>query len=604
MAEQRNNLKLVVAGHVDHGKSTIIGRLLADTHSLPDGKLEAVKENCRRNSKPFEYAFLLDALKEEQAQGVTIDAARIFFHTKKRNYLIIDAPGHIEFLKNMITGASWAEAALLVIDACEGVKENSRRHGYMISFLGIKQICVLVNKMDLVNYDEAVFNKITKEYTDFLEKLNVGVIGFIPVSGMEGDNIASSSKKMDWYKGPTLLKQLDNFLEEQPPDDKHFRMPVQDVYKFTEKFDNRRIVAGQIESGKLTIGDDVVFYPSGKSSKVKSFESLDIKNKIESKDAGWSVGFTLDEQIFVKRGEIACIKSESKPLVSSLIRTRLFWLGKNHLDTQKNYLFKLGTSKLSMSIAKIERIMDASTLESKESDVVNRNEIADCIIRLEKPIAFDLATDFPSTGRFVVVDNFEISGGGLILNSIGDENSWILENVIKRNEKWEPIAISEEMRAERYNQKACMLLITGSPTDNLRKIISKNLTEYLFDHGKFVYFIGMANLLYGIDADIRGIGEDVRPEHMRRLGEIGNMMMHAGMILVVSAQEITDQDVNALRLALSGREDRLITVWAGDSITTNLNPDLWFKSNEMEMTNGTIEDFLKEKGYIFKFNGS
>jgi len=176
-------LKLVIAGHVDHGKSTIIGRMLADTDSLPEGKLEMVKENCRRNSKPFEYAFLLDALKDEQAQGITIDAARIFFRTAKRNYLIIDAPGHIEFLKNMITGASWAEAALLVIDASEGVRENSRRHGYMISFLGIRQICVLVNKMDLVDFDREVFEKIKKEYSEFLENLDVEVMGYIPCRG-------------------------------------------------------------------------------------------------------------------------------------------------------------------------------------------------------------------------------------------------------------------------------------------------------------------------------------------------------------------------------------------------------------------------------------
>jgi len=205
MKTQRDEIKLVIAGHVDHGKSTIIGRLLADTNSLPEGKLEAVKKNCRRNSKPFEYAFLLDAFKDEQAQGITIDTARCFFNTKKRNYLIIDAPGHIEFLKNMITGASWAEAALIVIDALEGVQENSRRHGYMLSFLGIRQIYVLVNKMDLVDYDQNVYDKITKEYKEFLAKLDITPLGFIPVSGMMGDNIASHSKRMPWYNGPTVM---------------------------------------------------------------------------------------------------------------------------------------------------------------------------------------------------------------------------------------------------------------------------------------------------------------------------------------------------------------------------------------------------------------
>ena len=206
--QKREVMNIVIAGHVDHGKSTIIGRLLADTNSLPEGKLEQIKESCRQNSKPFEYAFLLDALKDEQSQGITIDAARVFFSTKKREYIIIDAPGHIEFLKNMVTGASRAEAALLVIDAEEGVRENSRRHGYMLSMLGIKQVVVLVNKMDLVKYDRGVFNSVVEEYKKFLAGINLAA-DFVPVSGMEGDTVAELTDKMPWYKGNTVLEVLD-----------------------------------------------------------------------------------------------------------------------------------------------------------------------------------------------------------------------------------------------------------------------------------------------------------------------------------------------------------------------------------------------------------
>jgi bifunctional enzyme CysN/CysC len=205
------NMNIVIAGHVDHGKSTVIGRLLADTGSLPEGKLEQVRETCRRNSRPFEYAFLLDALKDEQSQGITIDSARVFFKTQKRHYIIIDAPGHIEFLKNMVTGASHAEAALLVIDAAEGVQENSRRHGYMISMLGIRQIVVLVNKMDLVDYKQEVFDSIVAEYTEFLDGIDVKAKAFIPVSGTAGDTIAALTDKMPWYSGQTVLESLDNF---------------------------------------------------------------------------------------------------------------------------------------------------------------------------------------------------------------------------------------------------------------------------------------------------------------------------------------------------------------------------------------------------------
>ena len=243
-------MPIVIVGHVDHGKSTVIGRLMADTNSLPEGKLEQVKAMCARNARPFEYAFLLDALKNEQAQGITIDTARCFFNTSKRHYIINDAPGHIEFLKNMVTGAARAEAALLVIDAGEGVQENSKRHGYMVSMLGLKQLAVLVNKMDLVDYSEAKFEAIKSEYLAFLEKLGVHPSAFIPVSAREGVNIAAGSQKeMPWYKGLTVLEQVDAFEKVRGDETKPFRLPVQDIYKFTAAGDDRRIVAGTVSTG-------------------------------------------------------------------------------------------------------------------------------------------------------------------------------------------------------------------------------------------------------------------------------------------------------------------------------------------------------------------
>ncbi len=288
------------------------GGCLADTGSLPEGKLAQVQENCRRNSKPFEYAFLIDALKDEQSQGITIDTARVFFKTAKRNYIILDAPGHIEFLKNMVTGASRAEAALLVIDAEEGVRENSRRHGYMMSMLGIKQIAVLVNKMDLMGYGQATYEAIVSEYTAFLREINIVPACFIPVSAMEGDNIAApAAKSMPWYTGKSVLEMLDAFEKEPLPSDKPFRMPVQDVYKFTRFGDNRRIIAGTIETGSVRVGDEVVFYPSGKKSKVKTIEWFNSPERTEA-SCGSATGFTLEEQIYVTRGELA-VKSSQKP---------------------------------------------------------------------------------------------------------------------------------------------------------------------------------------------------------------------------------------------------------------------------------------------------
>lgn len=250
----KEDMNIVIVGHVDHGKSTLMGRLLADTGSLPEGKLEQVKETCRRNSKPFEYAFLLDALKDEQSQGITIDTARCFFKTEKRDYIILDAPGHIEFLKNMITGASRAEAALLMIDAKEGVQENSRRHAYMLSMLGIRQIAVVINKMDLVDYDEGVFERVKAEYLEFLKQINVTPKVVVPASSFMGENIIQQSDKMPWYDGMCILEVLDHFESEQAHEDQPFRMPVQDVYKFTRNGDDRRIVAGTIETGTIRAG--------------------------------------------------------------------------------------------------------------------------------------------------------------------------------------------------------------------------------------------------------------------------------------------------------------------------------------------------------------
>jgi len=301
---ETEHMNIVIVGHVDHGKSTIVGRLLADTGSLPEGKLEQVRMNCERNSKPFEYAFLIDALKDEQSQGITIDSARVFFKTGKRKYTIIDAPGHIEFLKNMVTGASRAEAALLVIDAEEGVRENSRRHGTMLSMLGIQQVVVLVNKMDLVGYRKKVYDEIVKEYSRFLQELRIQPLSYIPVSGREGDTIAAIGSAMPWYKGATVLDVLDTFQKEELPTAKPFRMPVQDVYKFTRFGDSRRIAAGTVVTGSVKVGDEVVFYPSGKKGRVKSIEAFQAPERREV-GAGCATGLTLEEQIYITRGELA-----------------------------------------------------------------------------------------------------------------------------------------------------------------------------------------------------------------------------------------------------------------------------------------------------------
>src|SRR3982751_1606913 len=238
-AEVEARMGIVIVGHVDHGKSTIIGRLLADTGSLPGGKLEQIKDLCARTAKPFEYAFLLDALKDERAQGITIDAARVFFRTPKRRYLILDAPGHVEFLKNMVTGAARAEAALLVLDAGEGIQENTRRHAYLLSMLGVRQIAVVVNKMDLVGSRQEDFDAFARDLGGFLGSIGLEPAAIIPVIGREGDNLANRSATMAWYTGPTVLEALDAFRSQGEAVDGPFRMPVQAVVKLTHRGGDR-----------------------------------------------------------------------------------------------------------------------------------------------------------------------------------------------------------------------------------------------------------------------------------------------------------------------------------------------------------------------------
>ncbi|HWN67184.1 MAG TPA: GTP-binding protein, partial [Haliangium sp.] len=270
----RETMNVVIVGHVDHGKSTLVGRLLADTGTLGDGKLEKIRAVCKQQGKVFEYAFLLDALEEEQGQGITIDSARVFFRTERRDYIIIDAPGHIEFLKNMVSGAARAEAAVLLIDAKEGVRENSRRHGYLLSMLGIKQIVVAVNKIDLLGYEREAFEGIVREYRAFLGEVGVEPTHFVPISAREGDFVATRTPNLAWFDGPTILEAMDGFAKKRPSGELPLRMPVQDVYKFNERGDDRRIIVGRVESGTLRMGDRVMFSPSYKTTTIESVQTF------------------------------------------------------------------------------------------------------------------------------------------------------------------------------------------------------------------------------------------------------------------------------------------------------------------------------------------
>ncbi|SHK37994.1 bifunctional enzyme CysN/CysC [Selenomonas ruminantium] len=409
-------LNIVVVGHVDHGKSTVIGRLLYDTDSLPQGAIDKVAKIAHDTGKPFEYAYLLDAFEEEQQQGITIDTTRIQFSTAKRDYVIIDAPGHKEFLKNMISGAAGAEAALLIVDGKQGVQEQSRRHAYMLSLLGIKKVYVLVNKMDLAGYAETSFVKIKHEMGAFLAELGVYPLKYIPVSGLQGDNIASHSEHMEWYKGETLLEALDLLEGEQAAVSKALRLPIQDVYKF----DSRRIIAGRIEAGQLAVGDEIAIYPGGRKTKVVAFPYWQSKDKVEEASAGASTGIQVADEFFNQRGEIITRAADTPPLTGKRLRVSLFWLGKNSLKLNRRYKLKLGTQEVEAQVESIEKIIDASSLDQRAAETVKEirlNDVAEVILKLKEEIAFDRFQDYQATGRFVLVDGYDVAGGGIVLGA-------------------------------------------------------------------------------------------------------------------------------------------------------------------------------------------
>ena len=503
-------MNVVIVGHVDHGKSTFTGRLLADTGSLPEGKLDQVKAWCAVNSRPFEYAFLLDALKDEQAQGVTIDAARCFFKSDKRHYIIIDAPGHIEFLKNMITGAARAEAAMLLIDAHEGVQENSRRHGYMLSMLGIKQVAVLINKMDLANFEEATFERIKTEYTQFLNSVGVKPAAWIPICARDGDNLIGPSDRMPWYTGSDVLSVMDGFHKELPAENLPFRFPVQDIYKFTAQGDDRRIVAGTIVSGSINEGDEVIFYSYEKRSKINRIEGFNVDHRTAI-GTDTATGFTLTTQIFIKPGELMCKAGAANCHVGNVFKANIFWLGKSPLVTGKKYKLKLGSSRVQVMVKEIINVLNAAELSSEHKAQVNRHEVAEVVLQTQKPIAFDIANDHALTSRFVIVDSYEIAGGGIVVENRSTRGGASAQ--IEFENEWHFTHIDPATRATRIGHSAAVAIVFGSASE----ATSTAVESILFKSGMWVYRVGSASLL-----------------HCERLTDMAYILADAGHIVIVA----------------------------------------------------------------------
>jgi bifunctional enzyme CysN/CysC len=355
-------VRVVIVGHVDHGKSTLIGRLLHEAGALPDGKLDALKAMSARRGMRFEWSFLLDALQAERDQGITIDTSQIRLRTPARDIVLIDAPGHAEFLRNMITGAAQGDAAVLIVDATEGVRDQTRRHGYLLHLLGVRQVVVVINKMDRVGFDAVRFDEIRTEITAHLAGLGLTPAAVIPISARNGDGVARHTPATAWYRGPTVLVALDGFSPAPKPHDLALRLPVQAIYKF----DDRRIIAGRVESGRVRVGDDVIILPAGKRARIRSIEAWPAPDAVQAPrvaTAGQSIGITLDREIFVERGDIVCA-ADAPSAAAKRLRARVFWLHPRPLAVGGQITVRIGTAAAEGVVTAIEDAVDPGLLAS------------------------------------------------------------------------------------------------------------------------------------------------------------------------------------------------------------------------------------------------
>ena len=522
---QRARLKIVFVGHVDHGKSTLIGRILAETNSLPEGKIEALQTSCQKQGQPFEFAFVLDALSEEQEQNITIDTTQIQFRSTRRDYVIIDAPGHEEFLKNMITGAASADAAIVVIAADEGVREQSRRHGQLLRLLGIREIIVAVNKMDLAAFAEDRFRQIEREYSTFLQELGLAARLFLPVSASSGENVTTSADRaMPWFTGPSLLEALDQLEMVSSAAELPLRFPIQDVFRM----DKRRIFAGRVESGTIRIGDQLVFSPHNKTARVATIERWPA-GAAEFACAGESIGITLSDHIFIERGHIASHQTDA-PAESNRLHAKVFWMAHEPLMANARYRLKLVTQDVECQVVAVANVIDAATLASPsaERSELRTNEVGEVTLQMRAPLVFDNHDRIPSLGRFVLADDSRVLGGGIIFGALYTTRQPIKsENIF-----WNESAITAARRAAQKGHRGAVVWLTGLSGAG-KSTIAAALEKELFQRAMHTYVLDGDNLRHGLNSNL-GFSPEDRAENIRRVGEVAKLMADAGTVVITS----------------------------------------------------------------------
>lgn len=524
--ELRPALRIVVVGHVDHGKSTLIGRLLYDTGALPEGRYEELKAASAKRGVPIEWSFMLDAFQAERDQAVTIDSTQIWFKSARRDYVLIDAPGHREFLKNMISGAASADAAILVVDAVEGLRETSRRHGYLLHMLGIPHVAVAISKMDLAGYDERRFKAVARDVENYLGDLGITANAMVPISGRDGDNIANGSAHMPWYQGPGIVQALDELPEAARPADLPLRFPIQDIYKF----DQRRILAGRVEAGVLRVGDELLFSPSNKTARVRSIEAWHVDQPPTEAHPGQSIGITLDEQIFVERGEVAA-HAEAPPQLTTVFRATLFWLGQSPLTVGATYKLKLATQEATVTVQSIERIVDTDTLASAAGKQVERNAVAEVVLRSRQVLALDEYKLIAPCGRCVLIDGYDtVAGGTISMEGYPDQRQTLAvkgSNLTRVEHR-----VAADSRAQRHGHTGSVLWFTGLSGAG-KSTLAMEVEQRLFLKGYQVYVLDGDNVRRGLNANL-DFSPEGRAENIRRVGEVAALFADAGMICITA----------------------------------------------------------------------
>ena len=573
-------LHVVIVGHVDHGKSTLIGRLLHDTGSLPDGKVEELESICkRRGTQVMEWSFLLDSFQAERDQAITIDTTQIRFKTKLRENIIIDAPGHREFLKNMISGAAQADSAILVVDATEGMREQTRRHAYILHLLGLKQVAVVINKMDSVDYDPERFNQLSREATHYLESIGVVPMFVVPLSARHGDMVSERGSNMDWYEGKTLLQVLDSFEVGVAPIARPLRFSVQDVYRY----DERRIVVGRVESGVLRKGDTILFSPHNERAIVSSIEVWpNDPHRVEAR-AGESIGITLDERIFVERGHVGS-HDRNLPALSNVFRMSLFWFSNKPLRVGNTYKVRFLTAEYVVTVQSIDHVVNTEDLARNDrASEVGRNAVAEVTFRARDCLPIDPYTENDKTGRAVIYDGYDISGGGSInMDGYPDQRRTAQPKSENIHVVQQTITYDERTRVNGY--RGGVFWLTGLSGSG-KSTLSMQVSKMLHDRGFHAYVLGGDNVRHGLNADL-GFSPEDRTENIRRIGEVASLMADAGVICLTAFISPYRSDRDRARATAKGRFHE-IYVRADLQACENRDPKGLYK----KARSGQISDF-------------